>query len=86
MVQHAETNAREALERRLAESTGTMKLLEGVATLFDLPADAGADRDLRQQPHHGHQRLRRDGGGRTRRVHEKRLSQIQHPRADYAGR
>jgi excinuclease ABC subunit C len=38
VVLHAETNAREALERRLAESTGQMKLLEGVATLFDLPA------------------------------------------------
>jgi excinuclease ABC subunit C len=38
VVLHAETNAREALERKLAESTGTMKLLEGVAALFDLPA------------------------------------------------
>jgi excinuclease ABC subunit C len=38
VVLHAETNAREALERKLAESTGTLKLLEGVAALFDLPA------------------------------------------------
>jgi excinuclease ABC subunit C len=38
VVQHAETNAREALERRLAESTGNQKLLDLVATLFDLPA------------------------------------------------
>jgi excinuclease ABC subunit C len=38
VVQHAETNAREALERRLAESTGQMKLLDGVANVFDLPA------------------------------------------------
>ena len=38
VVLHAETNAREAMERRLAESTGTMKLLEGVAALFNLPA------------------------------------------------
>jgi len=38
VVLHAETNAREALERRLAESAGQTKLLEGVATLFDLPA------------------------------------------------
>jgi excinuclease ABC subunit C len=37
VVQHAETNAREALERRLAESTGQQKLLDLVATLFDLP-------------------------------------------------
>jgi len=38
VVQHAETNAREALERRLAESAGQRKLLEGVAAVFGLPA------------------------------------------------
>ncbi len=38
VVQHAETNAREALERRMAESAGQAKLLDGVATLFALPA------------------------------------------------
>ena len=35
-VEHAETNAREALERKLAESTAQTALLEGVARLFDL--------------------------------------------------
>jgi excinuclease ABC subunit C len=38
VVLHAETNAREALERKLAESAGQAKLLEGVAALFHLPA------------------------------------------------
>ncbi|MBV9250493.1 MAG: excinuclease ABC subunit UvrC [Acetobacteraceae bacterium] len=38
VMQHAETNAREALERKLAESAGQAKLLEGVTTLFNLPA------------------------------------------------
>ena len=38
VVLHAETNAREALERRMAESAGQAKLLEGVAALFGLPA------------------------------------------------
>ncbi len=38
VVEHAATNAREALERKLAESAGQNKLLEGVATLFDLSA------------------------------------------------
>ena len=38
VVAHAEINAREALERRLAESAGQAKLLEGVAKLFALPA------------------------------------------------
>ena len=38
VVQHAVTNAREALERRLAEGAGQAKLLEGVAALFGLEA------------------------------------------------
>ena len=38
VVQHAEINAREALERKLAESAGQAKLLDGVAQLFGLPA------------------------------------------------
>src|SRR5271166_1625700 len=38
VVQHAETNAREALERKLAETAGQAKLLEGTAELFGLPA------------------------------------------------
>ncbi len=41
VVQHAETNAREALERRLAESAGQAKLLAGAAELFGLPAPPG---------------------------------------------
>ncbi|TLU73915.1 excinuclease ABC subunit UvrC [Lichenicoccus roseus] len=36
VLEHAITNAREALERRLAEGAGQAKLLEGVATLFGL--------------------------------------------------
>jgi excinuclease ABC subunit C len=38
VVAHAEVNAREALERKLAESAGQARLLEGVADLFGLPA------------------------------------------------
>ncbi len=37
VVAHAETNAREALERKLAEAAGQAKLLAEVAVLFDLP-------------------------------------------------
>jgi excinuclease ABC subunit C len=37
VVQHAETNAREALERRLAETAGQSKLLAEVANLFNMP-------------------------------------------------
>ncbi|GLS23476.1 UvrABC system protein C [Labrys miyagiensis] len=36
MVEHALTNAREALGRRLAESSSQLKLLEGVAEAFNL--------------------------------------------------
>jgi excinuclease ABC subunit C len=38
VVTHAELNAREALERKLAETAGQAKLLEATATLFGLPA------------------------------------------------
>ncbi len=38
VVQHAETNAREALERKLAESAGQARLLAGTAELFCLTA------------------------------------------------
>lgn len=38
VVRHAETNAREALERRLAESAGVSRLLDGVASVFGLEA------------------------------------------------
>jgi excinuclease ABC subunit C len=38
LVDHALTNAREALGRRLAESSTQRKLLEGVAEVFDLDA------------------------------------------------
>ena len=38
VLAHAVTNAREALERRLAEGAGQAKLLEGVAELFGLDA------------------------------------------------
>jgi len=37
-VAHAATNAREALERRLAEGAAQAQLLDGVAALFGLPA------------------------------------------------
>jgi excinuclease ABC subunit C len=37
-VEHAEVNAREALERKLAEGTAQEALLQGVARVFDLPA------------------------------------------------
>jgi excinuclease ABC subunit C len=37
-VDHAQTNAREALERKLAEGAAQGELLQGVAKVFDLPS------------------------------------------------
>ena len=41
VVAHAETNAREALERKLAETAGQAKLLDATATLFALDGPPG---------------------------------------------
>ena len=41
VMDHAATNAREALERKLAEGAGQAKLLDGVASLFGLPGPLG---------------------------------------------
>jgi len=41
VVHHAETNAREALERKLAETAGQAKLLEATAALFGLEGPPG---------------------------------------------
>ena len=40
VVAHAELNAREALERKLAETAGQAKLLEAVGSLFAIPTPA----------------------------------------------
>jgi excinuclease ABC subunit C len=50
VVGHAETNAREALERKLAESTAQGALLEGVQRLFELP-DAPARIEVYDNSH-----------------------------------
>ena len=46
MVQHAHTNASEALHRRLAETASQDKLLQGVAEAFSLPAAPRASRSM----------------------------------------
>ena len=60
LVDHALTNAREALGRKMAESSAQAQTAgRGVRGVRPGRA-ARADRGLRQQPHHGHQR-----GGRA---------------------
>ena len=50
------------------------------------PQRARTNRNLRQQPHHGHQRLRRDDRGRPGRLPEIRLPQIRDPRRHHPRR
>ena len=47
LIDHALVNAREALGRRLVESTTQLKLLQGVATAFGLETPAQAHRGFR---------------------------------------
>ena len=59
LVEHALTNAREALGRKLADTATQGPLLAGLAATLGLSHTAAADRGLRQQPHPGQQRGRR---------------------------
>ena len=53
VVEHALQNAREALGRKLAESSSQLTLLKGLQERFELPRDAAPHRGVRQQPHPG---------------------------------
>ena len=87
LVNHALANAREALGRKLADSSSQMRLLAGARDDARLAARAEADRGLRQQPHPGHQRGRRHDRRRHRRVHQEPVPQVQYPlRGADAGR
>ena len=78
LVEHALTNAREALGRKMAESSAQAKLLAGVCERFGLDGPPRADRGLRQLPHHGHQRGRRHDRRRARGLPEEPVPQVQH--------
>ena len=78
LVDHALANAREALARKLAETSSQRKLLESLAETFGLPRVAATHRGLRQQPHPGHQRGRRHDRRRPRGLPEEPVSQVQH--------
>ena len=86
VVQHAETNAREALERKLAESAGQAKLLEGVAALFGLPSSPERIEVYDNSHIMGDQPVRRDDRRRAGRVHEGGIPQVRHPRPGHARR
>ncbi len=59
LVDHALANAREALGRKLAETSSQQKLLRRAGRDCSACRAAATHRGLRQQPHPGHQRGRR---------------------------
>ena len=67
--------------RRRARSCASL------AEAFGLEEPAGADRGLRQQPHHGDERGRRHDRGRPRRLPEEPVHKLQHQEhRDHPGR
>ena len=86
LVEQAARNAREALARRMAESASQAALLDGHRRGLRARRGAGADRGLRQQPHHGDERGRGDDRRRARGVREVAVPQVQHQGRHRAGR
>ncbi len=70
-----------------ADTATQSRLLQGLAAALGFAAYAAAHRGLRQQPHSGHQRGRRDDRRRPRRLFQEPVSQVQHQvRRSDAGR
>ena len=79
LVQHALANAREALARKLADTSSQQKLLGALTETFALPTAAAPHRGLRQQPHRRHQRGRRHDRRRAGGLPQEPVPQVQHP-------
>ena len=60
MIRQASRNAEEELDRHLAETSTQARTMRALAETVRAGRAARADRGLRQQPRHGHQRGRRD--------------------------
>ena len=87
LVDHAAQNAREALGRKLAESSSQGKLLAAVARRFRAGAHAAPHRGLRQFAHHGHERGGRHDRRGAGRLRKEPVPQVQHQdRRAYARR
>ena len=78
LVHHALVNAREALGRKLAETSTQARLLEGLGQGVRTWLSRQAGRGLRQQPHPGRQRGWRDDRRRPRGLRKKGIPQVQH--------
>ena len=80
LVEHALTNARQTLGRKLAEDASQEKLLAALGGLFGLPTAAASGRSLRQFAHRRHAGHRRDDRRGAGRLHEGALPHLQHRR------
>ncbi len=78
LVNYAETNAREALARNMAETQSQKTILESVARFFGLDAAPRQDRGIRQFPSPGRRSHRRHDRGGANRLHESALPEVQH--------
>ena len=81
LIEQARRNAEEALDRRLAETTHPGQGAARAGRHVRAARRAQAHRGLRQQPHHGHQRDRRDDRRRARGLPQEQLPQVQHQAA-----
>ena len=79
LVLHALANAREALARKLADTSSQQKLLNGADRDLRAAARAAPHRGLRQQPHRRHQCGRRHDGRGAGRLPQEPVPQVQHP-------
>ena len=79
LVTHALANAREALGRKLADTSSQQKLLAALAGTLGLPQRAAPHRGLRQQPHPGLERGRRHDRRGAGGFPQKPVPQVQHP-------
>ena len=78
LIDQARRNAEEALERRMAETDHPGQAAARAGRGVRAARAAQADRGLRQQPHHGHQRDRGDDRRRARGLPQEQLPQVQH--------
>ncbi len=78
LVDAAMRNAREALSRKLAEAASQEKLIAALGAAFGVETSDPPGRDLRQFPHHGDERDRRDGGRGAGRLRQEPVPHVQH--------
>ena len=79
LVMHALANAREALARKLADTSSQQKLLKALTETFALPRQPRRIEVYDNSHISRHQRGRRHGRGRAGRLPQEPVPQVQHP-------